>query len=472
MGKLKALGLLALVLIFAVLPLQTAKAAVLWNSPTLTEVYNPTGNTYAYAPTVIRDGSTEHMWTCHNAQDGVIKDHIFYTKIVNGSVVESKSVLEAGPEGAWDSYHVCDPAIVAGQFQYSGVMYDYALFYLGNDVNASYHNQIGVAFTNDLSGEWVKYPSPIIEYPNDGYWGVGQPSATSIDGQGGLLLFYTKGDPNTTGGYRVQLNLNDMSAPVIGTPLPLTNNGLTDSNGNPDWLNNFDMVYDPTRDRFFAVRDQRPFPSDNPAYISASLQVVSMEGSFVWGGGGSWKVEGALSSAISGKPRNHNASLLRTPYGTLPDPAKTEVYFTVSLAGPALSTIPEYTYDIWRVEGELTDGDSILEKPLTAFSSKLFSVDRLTHNLNTNVFEIHGSSKKKINQAWVGYQMFDTRGYLIEAGTAYPNAINEEEKFKIPILKPAGIDSQTIRLEVYFLSAKGQKLSSKSANLSFSFPSR
>ncbi len=217
-------------------------AGVRWARPSLREVYNPSGEFYAYAPSAItigateigatEIGATEHLWLCHNAA-GVIKDSIFYVRRVAGKVVTSKPVLHAGAPGAWDSFHVCDPAVVAGRFRLDGADYRYAMFYLGNDVDASRHNQIGVAFANDIGGPWMKYPQPVVRHPNDGHWGVGQPSATSVDGKGRLLLFYTRGAADGTRGWRRAVDLGDMSQPRIGPAVPLTNAGLTDANGKP-----------------------------------------------------------------------------------------------------------------------------------------------------------------------------------------------------------------------------------------------
>jgi hypothetical protein len=73
-------------------------------------------------------------------------------------------VLRHSEPGCWDSFHVCDPSIVAGAFRYNGRRYSWALFYLGNDVDASRHNQVGVAFANDPAGPWTRMARPIITH--------------------------------------------------------------------------------------------------------------------------------------------------------------------------------------------------------------------------------------------------------------------------------------------------------------------
>ncbi|MCU6707727.1 hypothetical protein M6D81_03305 [Paenibacillus sp. J5C_2022] len=444
------------VMLAGMLPLNS-QAAVLWEEDTLSSVYDPQGNYYTYAPTIIRDGNIEHMWTCHNAEEGVFRDHIYYTKRVDGIVTESRSVLPPGASEAWDSYHVCDPTVLGGKFLFDGSEYDYAMFYLGNDVDGVHHNQIGVAFSNDLEGDWTRYPNPIVSYPNDGFWGVGQPSATSVDGQGHLLLFYTRGDPEMTAGYRIELNLRDMSAPVIGEPLRLTVDGLKDLNGEQDWFNNFDVTYDPSRDRFYAVRDVHPFPSNVPGYITRGVQIVSIEGSSVWGGGGTWKVEGTLNTAVTGFPRNHNAGLLRTPFGTLPEPDKVEVYFADSAEAPNLIGEAEFTYDIWRMEGALNEANPVVTAEIANMSKRHLSVLALVTDLNTNVTELQGITTWRSSGFWIGYRLFDEEGYLLEAGTAYKDRVKADGSFTIPVNMP-NVQVESVKLEVYLLSPEGRRV--------------
>jgi len=475
MRKRKPASALLLALLLALVHIAPAGAAVVWNGGPLTKVYDPPGERYAYAPSVVRDGDVEHMWTCHNDADGVIKDHIYYTRTENGVVTESESVLAPGPAGAWDSTHVCDPNVVAGKFGYGGTEYNYALFYLGNDMPGSTHNQIGVAFSEQAEGPWTKYPNPIVEYPNDGFWGVGQPSATSVDGQGRVLLFFTKGDPNATGGYRIDMNLNRMENPAIGPAVALTNEGLKNASGQPDFLNNFDIAYDPSRDRFIAIRELHPYPSSSPNYITDSQQIVSIEGGAIWGGGGAWKIEGTLGPATTGFPRNHNGGLLRTAHGTLPDPNAVEAYFTDSDAAPGLSGRAEYTYDVWRIAGQLNDSGVVLEKPLAGFKGKNFSLIKLTEDLNANELSLHGKvdakglAKWKGETLWVGYRIYDAKGKLTVAGTAYRDRIGADGSFAIPIAKPTGLAGGIGKLEAYVLSAKGKTLDSADGKTGFEF---
>ncbi|MFD2348559.1 hypothetical protein ACFSTC_02900 [Nonomuraea ferruginea] len=139
--------------------------------------------------------------------------------------------------------------------------------------------------------------------------------------------------------------------PVVGPAVEVTRAGLTGTDGKPDVLNNFDVAYDPSRDRFYAVREQHPYPTVAPKQIGASLQVASIDGASIWNGGGSWRVEGVIDPALTGLPRNHNAGIVRTVYGTLPDSGSLTVIFTESCAGTCASL---WSYDLWRVTGTLT----------------------------------------------------------------------------------------------------------------------
>ncbi len=322
-----------------------------WNTGSLREVYNPTAGRYAYAPSVMDVDGVRWIWTCHNDEFEVIKDHIYETKIVGGRVVSSRSVLRATP-GAWDSFHVCDPSVVAGRFLYQGVQYRYAMFYLGNDLDASQHNQIGVAFAKELGGAWVKYPNPLVTFERTDQWGVGQPSAMTDLTTGLTMLFYTQGDTSTRA-YRRLINLSRADTPYVGTPTLITTTGLTGHDGGSDWLNGFDVALDRARSRIIVVREQHPYPAvgDNPWWIGFNVQVASMSIKDLMSGRGAWTVEGDINEQLTTFPRNHNAGLARTEAGWLPDHNEIEVIFTDSCTGPFDVCDSLYTYDLWSIRG-------------------------------------------------------------------------------------------------------------------------
>lgn len=333
-----------------------------WDSSTIDEVYAPADGYYSYAPSVIREGETEWIWSCHNDEFRVIKDHIYLTKIVDGVVVDSRSVLQASPSPAWDSFHVCDPSVVAGKFSYQGTKYRLAMFYLGNDLDASAHNQVGVAFANRPEGPWVKLPDPVVTFDRADQWGAGQPTAVNMPGKPGtVLLAYTQGDTSTRA-FAVSVDLRAAEDPKTSTPTLLPTAGLTGTDGAPDYLNGFDLVYDKRGDRFLTVREQHPYPTDNPWWIGPSVQVAAIDADDLVKGRGEWTPAGDIDESLTGFPRNHNAGFARDWKGYLAEKASVTVVFSKSCS--SLPTVDDqdwsqatcdslYSYDLWSIDGEL-----------------------------------------------------------------------------------------------------------------------
>lgn len=333
-----------------------------WDETSLREVYTPADGYYSYAPSVIREDDTEWIWSCHNDEFRVIKDHIYLTKIVDGVVVDSRSVLQASPAPAWDSFHVCDPSVVAGSFSYQGTKYGLAMFYLGNDLDASAHNQVGVAFANRPEGPWVKLPQPVVTFERTDQWGAGQPTAVKMPGKPGtVLLAYTQGDTSTRA-YAVSIDLKKAEKAKASAPTLLPTAGLTGTEGAPDYLNGFDLVYDKRGGRFLTVREQHPYPQDNPWWIGPSVQVAAIDADDLMRGRGSWTPAGDINESLTGFTRNHNAGFARDWQGHLIEKGSVTVVFTKSCS--SLPTVDDqdwsqatcdslYSYDLWSIDGEL-----------------------------------------------------------------------------------------------------------------------
>ena len=316
-----------------------ASAAVTWGS--VSHLYTPDGpQRYAYAPAAVTENGQTYVYTCHNNSSGQILDHVYLSR---GG--DSRSVVAPGASG-WDSTHVCDPTVIAANVRYGQTDYRYVMFFLGTD-HANTNNQIGVAFAQRLDGPWMKHPQPVVTTPFEpGHWGVGQPSATTINpATGELMLFYSQGGPSTESYFRY-LKLSDMANPVIGAPVRITNEGL-----GGDVLHNFDIAYDPSRDRFYAAREAAPYPSDEPSYISARVELVSIDGASIWGGTGRWTSEGVITQNLTGYQRNHNPGILRTVYGTLPDSRSVTTVVSVARTGSFPNSL--WTYHLRQVTGTL-----------------------------------------------------------------------------------------------------------------------
>jgi hypothetical protein len=62
-------------------------------------------------------------------------------------------------------------------------------------------------------------------------------------------------------------------------------------------------------------------------------------------------VLGTIDAALTGLARNHNAGLVRTATGRLPDPRSLTVAFTSSCAGTTCDSL--YSYHLWQITGGL-----------------------------------------------------------------------------------------------------------------------
>jgi hypothetical protein len=343
-GELMIRRIAAVLTILLLLPLSAAHATVGgWSAPIrLYAASDVQGRGYAYAPSAVA-GSPTRLYTCHSRAANTVRDDIFLTKIGGTST----SVL-TGTGSGWDHFHNCDPSVVRVNVPFNGHTYGYAMFYLGNDVDASAHNAIGVAVADNLDGPWLKLPNPVIQFPGSSTseWGAGQPTATTINAdQGTVVLAWTQGLPSGNVGKAAQVSFGS-GTPVVQFErvLPIV--------GQDDGLNNFDLVYSPPRDRFYMVREGHPYPTGSqPDYISDHLQIASISGAGFWGTPGvGWTVESTITSARTGMPRTHNPGFLRTVYGTLPNESELTVVYTSAGYDPDSL----WSYTLWQTTAPLS----------------------------------------------------------------------------------------------------------------------
>ena len=245
-----------------------------------------------------------------------------------------------------------------------GVSYRYAMFFLSNPLEY-YYNEIGVAFSNDLAADsWVKYPYQIVKKPwmevgdqfwsaTNKSWGVGQPSAVSLDKKGKVLLTYTKGDAAGTCLLWRELDMSDMDNLVVGSPHNVVNSGwLQKDEQTQDYGTNADFAINQDEDRIIVVRPIHPHDTDYPSFIASQVEVLWMPLSRFMAGEGKWTRMYRISSKDTGFPRNHNAGLMRDSFGHIKDWETPTVYFTVSKTAPDVK--PEYgkhaewTYNIYK----------------------------------------------------------------------------------------------------------------------------
>lgn len=319
---------------------------------------------YSYCPSALvqEDGTTE-IWFCGNPNSGIMVDNVYHiTEEAYGIVSDPVSVLQ--PSLSWDSHHTCDPSVIEGDFKMDGKKYRYAMFFLSNPLDV-YYNEIGVAFSNDLKAvKWDKYPEQIIrktwDDPGDQNlgggnrsWGVGQPSAFSLDKKGKVCLTYTIGD---VGGTRVawrECDFSDMSSYSIGPLHTVSTAGLEGNDGKPEgYLCNVDFAVNLEEDVIVMAREPHPHDSGYPAFIAPATEVDYMSYKDFLADRGGWKKMFVIDSNISGFPRNHNSCIARDNFGHIKDWQTPTVYFTVSKTAPDVAAqsgrYAEWTYHIYK----------------------------------------------------------------------------------------------------------------------------
>lgn len=326
------------------------------------QMFDDIGERYNYCPSVIQDGETSrYIFYCANKDPGVIRDHIYYRKGIyrDDKWVWSSPFIALSPsENGWDSIHVCDPDVVKGTFDYNGHIYTWAMFYLGCDTLDNTHNQIGVALADDLNGPWIKWSgNPIVSYPRDSWWGVGQPSIINLDRKGKIILFYTRGSSTGTTMHWRKYDLSNMNSPLIEGGGEIPTDGLTEIDGSSVILHNGALAYDNIDYKLYLVRERHPFDNDDPSFISSQLQIAVTSINTIWNSSGTWKVLGNISSSVSGKPRNHNGCIVKDVYGNIPDRDYIEVFYTVAETRPFPACLWTYRIYATKIKINLIGGE-------------------------------------------------------------------------------------------------------------------
>jgi hypothetical protein len=323
-------------------------------------------NRYSYCPSaLLQDDGTIQMYFCGNPTVDVMIDNIYHITIgQDGAKTQAVSVLQPGASGAWDDHHTCDPSVIQGEFKMSGVLYQYAMFFLGNS-NKAYYNEIGVAFSNDLNANsWVKYPRQFITKAWKGdedqqlgggakSWGVGQPSAVSLNKKGSVLLTYTCGDAGGTNVLWTKINMSDMDNVSMTTPQRVVTKGIVAvDNTTQDYLRNVDFAINQSEDKIVMIRSLSSSINSYPTYIDAYQEIDCMNLSDFMANKGTWKKIYRFGPEQTGFPRNHNSCLLRDNYGSIRNWQYPTFFFSVSKAAPDVAAqqgkYAEWTYHIYK----------------------------------------------------------------------------------------------------------------------------
>lgn len=333
-----------------------ACAQLQFEHATLQQVYSHADGIYSYAPSIVSFGDERYMWTCHNHDPFVVRDDIVMTKWRNDRQMEDRSILTHGFFG-WDSFHICDPSVMRSEIVYNKVAYHWVMFFLGNDVDRSARNQIGVALAQTIEGPWEKLPLPVLASPTVDGWGIGQPSALPIDGKGKFLVLYSG-----AGLHAATVDLSDLSHIAVGDSVAVTTKGLDSlakfDRAHRTSISNVDIAYGPDRRRIYAVADTHTGEEQYPSFITSRLAVLSIDADDLQLGRGTWRIEATIGPELTGFPRNHNAGLVRGADGELAGDGQLRVVFARSCAAgsnmPCMAGVrAEWTYDLWEISAPL-----------------------------------------------------------------------------------------------------------------------
>lgn len=318
---------------------------------------------YNYCPSIIEENNKRHIFYCSNLIPYKIIDYIAYregTLNKNNQYDFSNKAFVLEPDvynkTNWDHVHVCDPSVIAGQFYINNNSYKYCLSYLGCNTLDCTINEIGLAFSNNLIGPWIKYPhNPYISFSleeNGRYWGVGQPSIVSIDKKSKFRLFYTKGDENGSHTFYVDCDFSLQGNGRHTTPIMVKEAGLI-VNGKVEELTNGDFMYDEDSDGYYLVRDARIRDNTYPSIISPFVQVAFSFTNSLTSNSINWEIIENIDENKTGFKRNHNAGFVRNLYGWKPSNKEIEVIYTNSILASSnedLKYLWNYRLNSYKIE--------------------------------------------------------------------------------------------------------------------------
>jgi hypothetical protein len=184
------------------------------------------------------------------------------------------------------------------------------------------HNQIGLAFSKNIEGPYVKYDlNPLISFSDTTKWGVGQSTSIVLDSTT-VQLFYSKSEVSGSVMCVRNIKLNILDSIDTGeervVPFLYPNTYFSSSKKNmyaaseirinqsdeiPTWVgNHVRLVYKPLSENLFTEKDE-------------------------------WIELGIIGPEDTGFPRNHNPGFLTDTKGYMISDDEAMVYFTVAMTG-------------------------------------------------------------------------------------------------------------------------------------------
>ena len=281
---MKKATLIILVILSFVLTLGAVKVA----AQGTIEPNRPEGN-YAYAPFAL---SNDVVYYCGNPGYSRVDD-----VIVRANPDGSEQIVMRPQK--WASKHVCDPDMVHGEFWYNGVKHSKLMVFTGTAdpyLNGTC-NDVGIAVGDGFN--WTMVSTPLINDNCSGRddWGVGQPSVTSIDGKGQVMVFY----------YRHAVGLRALHVDLSNVNYPKKykdwHTGIADIQT--------DVAYHPSSKQFIVLTAGQ-FTSSHPNYISSTERLWKIADADMWSGNAQRRT---LIREFNLADKTHNGGIVTNWYG-------------------------------------------------------------------------------------------------------------------------------------------------------------
>jgi hypothetical protein len=318
-------------------------------------------DSYNYSPAVMDDGNLVKAWWC-SARPGAATDNIWYQEYDKTTEQYSgrRSVLQVGRPGTsdWDSFGVCHPTVIKGQWPGpGGKTYNYAMYYTSTNeaTGGGSSNSTGVVFSVDGIAWERQHDSfnPIIRQKVrnvPGTYGAGLPAAWSRGGSAVTLLWID------TTWERRNLRDNPYASRAVyadspdgirfGTPKVITQAGAP-----AYWKNDF-AFHDAVQPAVVYSAQALTFrvgtgPEDKHETYNFGLYRIPMDEMLA--GGGAWEHLGSVDTNLTGMPLNFEPGLLRSPEGrVVGDPLQDglEVWFGGGGQTPSTWQLRRVTLDL------------------------------------------------------------------------------------------------------------------------------
>ena len=278
---------------------------------------------YNYAPSIIQDQyGIRYGFICQNRDPFKIVDYVYLYKGVptkDGYKWQPGTMILPPSENEWDNCHICDPDVREFRTTYNGETFNWIMTYLGVDQWDCNHNQIGLAFSKNIEGPYIKFDkNPLISYEGRTKWGVGQSTSIVLD-SATIQLFYS----NSNGGFTYRnIKLNNLNDIQLGEEKKIPGMG---SNNYPAY----------SQKNVYMVSERRVEMDDLiPTWVGnvSDLRCISRNKDLSTPAD-QWIKIGEVTPKESGFPRNHNPGILTDTKGYMLNTNELIMYFTPAVTG-------------------------------------------------------------------------------------------------------------------------------------------